>query len=141
MLNLFYESGYYCSAPVTPLTTGLSICWQMRARRGSDIEGTQYSPYLSIIDYAELPPLQSKCHMTVKMASVTMFGGVLHLEVCYICFFWQLCWFPQQNSKSSMLPLAINTWPCSNATEKGQFYCVILILAMQLPSVHLVYMS
>ena len=34
------------------------------------------------------------------------------------------------NSKSSMLPLVINAWPCTNATEKGRCY---LNLAMQLP--------
>ena len=28
------------------------------------------------------------------------------------------------NLKSSMLPLVINTWPCTNAMEKGKFYTV-----------------
>ena len=39
------------------------------------------------------------------------------------------------NSKSSMLPLVIDTRPCTNATEKGQFYSVVFILATHLPLV------
>ena len=49
VLNFFYESECYCSAPLTPLTTGLSVCWQMRAVRDSDMEGMQYSSYFLIM--------------------------------------------------------------------------------------------
>ena len=66
--------------------------------------------------------------MTVKMASGTVFGGVLYLFLVAVVL------VSSANSKSSMLSLAINTWPCTNYTEKGKFYAVILILAMQLPS-------
>ena len=47
-LTSSFECDCYCSAPLTPLTTGLSICWQMRARRESNMEGTQHSPYFLI---------------------------------------------------------------------------------------------
>ena len=54
--------------------------------------------------------------MTVKMASGTIFGGVPHfflVAVVLVSF---------ANLKSSMLPLVLNTWPCTDATEeKGQF--------------------
>ena len=66
--------------------------------------------------------------MTVKMASDTVSGGVLYLFLVAVVL------VSSANSKSSMLSLAINTWPCTNYTEKGQFYAVILILAMQQPS-------
>ena len=72
-----------------------------------------------LFDYGELPPLQANCHMTVKMASGTIFWGVLHfflVAVVLVSF---------ANSMSSVLPLVLNTWPCTDATEeKGQFYTV-----------------
>ena len=89
----------------------------------SDMEGTQYSPYVLITE--SCGPCKShwshahwhKYHMTVKMASAMMFRDVLYFLVAVV--------LPSSaNSKSSMLPLAINTWPCTNATKKGQFYTV-----------------
>ena len=56
--------------------------------------------------------------MTVKMAPGRMFGGVLLLFLVAVVL------VSSANSKSSMLPLVINTWPFTNATEKGKFYTV-----------------
>ena len=69
--------------------------------------------------------------MTVKMASGTIFGGVLHfflVAVVLVSF---------ANSMSSVLPLVLNTWPCTDATEEKEsvLHSVILILALPLPLV------
>ena len=66
--------------------------------------------------------------MTVKMTSGTMFGGVLYLFLVAVVLVSSakgvavvlVC---SANSKSSMLPL-VEARPCTNATEKGQFYTV-----------------
>ena len=61
-LTSSFESECYCSTPLTPLTTGLSICWQMRVHRDSDKEGTQYSPYFLITESCS--PCKSHCLIT-----------------------------------------------------------------------------
>ena len=53
--------------------------------------------------------------MTVKMALGRAFGFVLLLLSVSAA-----------NSKYSWLPLVINTWPFTNATEKGKFCFVLL---------------
>ena len=58
----------------------------------SDMEGTQYSPYFLITESCS--PCKShwshahwhKCHMTVKMASATMFRDVLYFLVAVVLF-------------------------------------------------------
>ena len=64
--------------------------------------------------------------MAVKIASGTMFGGVLYffLMALGLLFRFEVVaveLVSSANLKSSMLPLVIDTWPCANATEKGQF--------------------
>ena len=83
-LTSSFECECCCSVPLTPLTTGRSICWQMCACRDSDMEGMQYSPYfLSMDSYVPYKP------------NVTWLWKWRRAR-CYICFLWQLCWFPLQ---------------------------------------------
>ena len=60
--------------------------------------------------------------MTVKMASGTIFGGVLYLFLVGVVL------VSSANSKSSMRPLVINTGPCTNATKKQLFYLYLPLL-------------